>query len=372
MRRLLPLLLVAAALTLPATSAAAAGPTVCTGVTAPTVSGATTDSGLNSMFTNYGNTGAGWTGADSTFSAPLPDGRDLWLFSDTFLGPITPPTRPTTAPLINNSFVSQSGSTLSTITGGTASSPLAVMRPATSGDWYWTGAGQVLGGILQVPVTEWKKTGTGLFDIAWVGNAVAKFALTNLSTPTSITALPSSAGIEWGSWVRYDGTYTYIYGVEDLGSDKYLHIARVTGTDLAGTWSFFAGGTSWTSAESGSVRVLDGVSNEYSVHKLTSSLYMLTTMDTSVAFSNEMVAYFACSPTGPFVARTTLYDTPETGAFGSYGNSNVYTYNAHVHPELSTSGRLVISYNVNSLNGNDVYADVSIYRPRLIDVNLTY
>ena len=99
------------------------------------------------------------------------------------------------------------------------------------------------------------------------------------------------------------------------------------------------------------------------------------TMDTTLAFSAELDAYFSCTPTGPFVAKTTLYSTPETGPYGSYGNPNVYTYNAHVHPELSTSRKLVVSYNVNSLDssiGGDLYRDVTIYRPRFIDVYLTY
>ena len=76
-----------------------------------------TNSSLTTKFTNYGNTGAGWTGGDSTYSARLPNGNDLWQFSDTFLGPITPPTRPASAPMIHQSFVRQSGSTLSTTTG---------------------------------------------------------------------------------------------------------------------------------------------------------------------------------------------------------------------------------------------------------------
>jgi hypothetical protein len=374
------LLLAAVTVALPPGAARAAGPTVCTGVTAPTVSSVASDTTLNTRFTNYANTGAGWTGADSTWSARLPDGRDLFMFSDTFLGPITPPTRPDSAVLINNSFVPDSGGTLSTIHGGTSSSPLAVIRPATSGHWFWLGSGVVLGGVLQVPVTEWQRTGTGAFDIAWVGNSLATFSLSNLVTPTSITALPSAANIEWGSWVRNDGGYTYVYGVEDLGAHKYLHIARVAGTNLAPAWSYYAGGDptlagSWSSTEGSSVRVLDGVANEYSVHKLTSGLFMLTTMDTSVAFSAELDGYFSCTPTGPFVARTTLYTTPESGPYGTYGNGNVYTYNAHVHVELSTSGRLVVSYNVNSLDasvGGDLYRDVSIYRPRFIDVNLAY
>jgi hypothetical protein len=368
-------LLAAMAVALPSAAGAAQ---VCAGTDAPTVASVSSDAALGSAFTSYGNSGDGWTGADSTYSARLPDGSDLWLFSDTFLEPITPPTRPTSALLVNNSFVRKQGDGLSTIVGGTSDAPDSLVKPATEGHWYWIGAGTVSGSILELPLLEWQRTGSGAWDFAWVRNALARFSTSDLDGPPTISSLPSSAGIEWGSWVSHEGPYTYVYGVEDLGADKYMHIARVSGRSLTGTWRYYKGGdptraSSWSPTESDSVRVMDHVANEYSVHRLRDGLYMLTTMDTSVAFSAEMVAYFSCTPTGPFVARTTLYTTPETGPFGSYGNGNVYTYNAHAHTELSTPRKLVISYNVNSLDttiGGDLYKDVSIYRPRFIDVRL--
>ncbi|MEU5346929.1 hypothetical protein AB0H18_39960 [Streptomyces sp. NPDC020766] len=46
----------------------------------------------------------------------MPDGRRLWMFSETFLGPLNDNgPRPTSAGLINNSFVAQVGDNLTTI-----------------------------------------------------------------------------------------------------------------------------------------------------------------------------------------------------------------------------------------------------------------
>ena len=59
---------------------------------------------------------------------------------------------------------------------------------------------------------------------------------------------------------------------------------------------------------------------------------------------------------------TKLFTEPD------YPFTNVITYNAHAHPELTANGELLISYNVNSLQSGDDYADVRIYRPRFIDV----
>ena len=117
------------------------------------------------------------------------------------------------------------------------------------------------------------------------------------------------------------------------------------------------------------MRVLEGVSNEYSVTPWCGR-YLLVTQDTTELFSSHIVGYVSDRPTGPFTGKTLLYTTPETGLFGSYGNPNVYTYNPHVHPELSQGNRLVISYNVNDFVSDELYADISIYRPRFIDVAL--
>lgn len=66
-------------------------PRHCSVIQAPVAQGVTTAAAPAATFTNYANhTPDGWTGADSTFSVGLPDGRIVWLFSDTFLGPINP------------------------------------------------------------------------------------------------------------------------------------------------------------------------------------------------------------------------------------------------------------------------------------------
>src|SRR5712691_2400416 len=36
--------------------------------------------------------GPGWTGADGTYSLPLPDGTNLWMWSDSYIGTVDPTT----------------------------------------------------------------------------------------------------------------------------------------------------------------------------------------------------------------------------------------------------------------------------------------
>ena len=80
---------------------------------------------LDRLFTAYGNQGGHWTGGDRTASVALPDGRIVWLFSDTFLGPVNPDhSRPGTAPFVHNSMVVERDGKLGpTLTSGTAARP---------------------------------------------------------------------------------------------------------------------------------------------------------------------------------------------------------------------------------------------------------
>jgi hypothetical protein len=360
--------LTAAGLGVPAASAA---PSSCSAVqtdwTAQTQPHAAPESLLNA----YSNTGKGWTGADSTYSVPLSGGRTAWIFSDTFLGPVNPDgSRPATTPFINNSFVIQQGKTLKTVTGGTPANPTALVPPPSNG-WYWLGAAQTsdAGRELDVVALRFERTGTGQWDWRWASNYLARFDSKTFKLK-SLEPLPSGANVQWSSWLLRDRGYTYVYGVEDLSGSKYEHVARVRGDDLtAQPWEYWTG-SGWSSDETASARVLEGVANEHSVTRWRDG-YLLVTHDTSELFSKRVVGYFSCSPTGPFVKPVELYQTPETGATGSYGNANIITYNSHEHPDLRRGNTLLVSYNVNSLDANtDLYADVSIYRPRFLAVNL--
>src|SRR5688500_3925696 len=65
---------------------------------------------VGDMFRVYGDAGGHWTGGDSTVSVRLPDGRVVWLFSDTFLGSVNPDgSRPAETPMVNNTIVVQDG-----------------------------------------------------------------------------------------------------------------------------------------------------------------------------------------------------------------------------------------------------------------------
>jgi hypothetical protein len=375
-------------------------PVMCSLGTRGILNPADHDPYYENIFTEYGNSNDGWTGADGTYSVDGVTGKGkLWIFSDTFMPPVNnlDGTRPRSAPLINNSIVEQySVGTITTHTGGSSDAPDAIVPADADGDWYWAGTPNkywtaVDHNNLQVVYQRYHRFGTGLWDWGLAGNHVATFG-SDLGHPTSFTELPwsSTKRIAWGSAV-YDyfaagDGYTYVYGIQDVHTDtevnKYLHIARVRGSDLRKTsdWEFLDSDGDWMPSQEFSAAQYDAVtgahvavSNEFSVTQ-GGSRPILVTQDSSLAFSGEIDLYSACSPSGPFGAKTYLYTTTEGGPWGSYGNGNIFTYNAKVVDTVLSFSTdevfLKIAYNVNSLDPDDVYDDVTIYRPRFLRVTI--
>lgn len=324
----------------------------------------TNASDLADAFHTYGDTGTGWTGADSTYSVPLPDGRTAWIFSDTFLGPVSSDHgRSSAAPLIHNSIVVESAGEMTTLYSSTLLGARALIEPVVNDrvSFYWLGDGTVEGDKLRVFCLRFVVFGWNFIQL---GTDIATFRLPDLTlesiTPSPSGLPPTTAGafVSYGSAIMETSDYTYTYGVEDLHSEKYLHLARSRGSVL-GQWEYY-NGSGWSSSPLESARLLGGIANEFSVTP-TSGGFRLVTSDHGIG--KDIHAYKSAAPEGPWGERKTLYSTPETGG-------NIITYNAKEHPQFAGSGKTVISYNVNSFDFSDLYRDVHIYRPRFVEVVL--
>lgn len=312
------------------------------------------------MWGAYGDRGGHWTGADSTTSVPLPDGRVAWLFSDTFLGAVDPDhARPANAPLVNNTVVVQSGGELgATLHGGTSAAPTALVE-APANELYWVGDGTVAGGSLKAFYNRYQRTGPGILEVRLAGTSLVTFTLPEL-TVAGVQPLPLGDTIGWGSAIVENGAHTYVYGTESTSRTKFAHLARVA-TTLTGPWEFWTGG-GWSTSETDSARLLGGVGTAFSVDRVDGS-YVLVTHNTNASFSPSVVAHVATAPQGPFGPPRHLFDAPEPKA------PHRFVYDARTHPELARGGTMLISYNVNSFREADLTEDVRVYRPRFVEVD---
>ncbi|MFD1321868.1 phospholipase A2 [Micromonospora sonneratiae] len=319
---------------------------------------------LATMFGSYGDAGGHWTGGDGTASVPLPDGRVVWLFADTYLGSVNADgSRPASAPMVNNTIVVQDGTTLTTtLHGGTATTPEALVKPAAKDEYFWAADGTVEAGSLKVLYNRYRRTGSGMWDFSLVGTALASFGLPSL-TLSSVVDLPLNSTIAWGSAVLEGTSHTYIFGSSsDSSGMKFGHVARVPSGGLGGTWEFW-NGNSWSATEATTARLLSGVGTSYAVQQV-GDHYVLTTQENNVSFNPQFVAYTAPSPTGPFSGPIDLFTAPEQGP-----GTSAFVYTARLHPELARSGKLLMSYDVNSFKAEDNLADARLYRPRFVELD---
>jgi len=393
----------------------------------------TPDSYFNSEYTENGpGTGKeplgmpGWSGADSTYSVLLPSGDTAFFFSDSYVGQyptlsgdgtvttnsngLRTRTANCGAPLCNpptnlyhahNSIVVQSASTgqLSTLMGPkdpTSGYSTSYFAPATgpvTGHFYWMGDSVVV----QVDSAGTKKLWTFVMEwdgsFNYYGSAIAQLSLPSLAIEsiTPLSNVPSGNVVHWGTAQWLDGSYgnyyLYVYGIEDNGQNgRYPFIALtnptlgVSGVANTNNW-YVWNGKSWVTGLTNAVQIIGAPNDPNNAGDYVSSegtTYLLVAQDTKVAFGTwkNITLYSACRPQGPFSAKDVVYSTPETGSTKVPGMTSsqsltgiILTYNPHLHPQFTSNGQLLISYDLNASNSGDLlYADT--YRPKFIRVKV--
>lgn len=373
------------------------------------------DSRHTAEFARYGNDNTrvdDWTGGDGTHSVRLPDGRTLWLFSDTFLDRIQPPPNPQgenhrwrtadpggTPLLRHNSAVvmSRSGRLERTLTGGTAAAPGPFFPDPPGGGWRWPVRASVeprTPGASErvVRVLLWNRApGTG----PWIFGVPRSTEVATLSLPglrlegieetvgQSTVADPGRRVLYGAAAVRHGG-WTYVFGGDDPpsapGSSAFL--ARVPAGRLAdgGGWRFWDGAHWQRRAErarpvlrSGGER---GVGSAFTVVRDEGDTWVLFTMvarEGGTAGLRTITSYWSCSPQGPWHGPTGRLTPPRPPAAEP---QYVAAYNPQAHPESTAGGELLLSYDINWLGPPGVPADprlngdVELYRPRFVRVRM--
>lgn len=353
------------------------------------------DTGLNAEFTRYGDEGTradDWTGGDGTHSVRLPDGRVLWLFSDTYLGQVHGPPNPlgewyswreASAPLVRNSAVvmAPSGRLESTL-------PAPLFPDPAPNQWRWPVAARVEprspGSSEQVlRVLLWTRT-AGVYP--WIygvptATEVATLSLPDLRVEGIVRILGQervpdpSRRVLFGTTAAVEGDWTYVFGGDDARAAarpvSHAYVARVPRgrLDQPAAWQYWDG-SAWTSRPYPGAVLGDGqgagVGSAFTVVP-DAGTYVLFTMAAGTRGLTTVTSYWACAPTGPWHGPTRGFAPP-------LPQGEVAAYNPQAHPELD-GDRLVLSYDVNWLDPSGAAANlsrnVSLYRPRFVTLRLT-
>ncbi|WP_043267810.1 DUF4185 domain-containing protein [Streptomyces sp. CT34] len=408
---LLILLLTAVVLLMPALPPAAPDRAACTGRTPASWSA---DPAPTDAFARYGDDNTrtdDWTGGDGTHSVRLPDGRTLWLFSDTFLDRVHPPPNPQGQPyswrtadtggtpyLRHNSLVvmSPEGRPVRTLTGGGPAAPGPFFPDPPGGGWRWPVHARVEPRTPGSPekvvrVLLWNRvpgTGTWVFGMPR-GTEVATLSLPGLHLEGISEAAEADTVADPGRRVLYgaaavaDRGWSYVFGGDDPPASPAdsAYLARVPDGRLAdrAAWRFWDG-AHWQRRPERAAPVLRGggrrgVGSAFTVVR-DGATWVLFTMDTpagGTAGIRTITSYWSCSPEGPWHGPNGRI-TPPRPAGPDPGH--IAVYNPQAHPEFTAGGALLLSYDVNWLGppgtpaDPQVNGDVALYRPRFLRVRM--
>ena len=316
---------------------------------------------------------------------------------------------------VYNSIVvrSKDGKALKTITGEKDKSgySTAVFKPKSNDPnvMYWMGDPTIVDvngkKKIWIFLNEWRvaRPFDKTFFIDFKGQAIAQMDAETFALESIIPLKNLVDEGVWGISVWLDGKDFYIYGmraeqeIKDVPKtassnlvDRYkkLYIAKTDaskGIEYVSdekNWQAWDG-KSWTKNLRKRASIIpekDSISDELSIKRLDINgkpVFVLATFDTSVGYHDwkKLYLYSACEPQGPFNNKRFVYETPTAGQTKLNGmtdsqslQSGLSVYNPHIHPQFTTDGKLLLSYNSNlpfgSKPGDSIYAD--FYKPRFV------
>jgi len=316
--------------------------------------------------------GPGWIGGDSCYSTKLPDGREAFVFADTYIGTTQADHIPTFTGLVHSSELVGNLPNLASDYGGTYSAPQTLLPDTFDPAGIWESLATLVFDDSQMIFVNEYKGPSGILTLRYTGRSgIAEMTVPPGGLPQlqSVTLLPEDPVTTWGSATLKSGGYQYIYGAVIDGpqhSTTGMKVARVPFDKFLdiGSWTYW-NGSQWVDGESNAATVttkndLSGVvPNPNGSGFIAASIPWGAFDDTTVDLS------YATSPQGPWTTPEPVYTIPE---IREYAGEEAYF--PTFHPELSANpDQLVVSYDIDTDEGYSVInRDIRSYQPRFLTI----
>lgn len=339
----------------------------------------------------------GWLGADGAYSISLGNGKSLWFFDDTYVGPSDANSRTQATGFIHNSVG------VSTCTGqnctfqyywkgmNTASPGPIFSAPGT--DWFWAMDSFIYNNTLYIALMQMHASGSGAFGFAYSGAQLA--SISNYTDPptqwnihyqqlnTGGSAVPGvSIVANQGPGGNPDPAdpngANYAYFFTAVGSTPDLDLLRIPLADLNNLarpgnsdWEYLNTSQGWspwadtdTTLPSDAATVITPGATEMTVRYHSSTNQWIAVYPVGLA----KTAYYSLSSSlisgwGP---SEVLYTYPEMQPSNANYTPNVFCYADKEHPEFETAGQLVFTYVCNSTVESDVTNNMNLYHPIMV------
>jgi len=305
----------------------------------------------------------GWLGSDDGESIVLSRKKTLWLFGDTFIGPLTNGVRASGAPMIHSTIAIQDRTKpppdCMTFYWKEKDGKPASFFPhqaGTPGDYYWVTKGVMLEGELFL--FAWCISGEAQGLLGWKEAGSALIRVPNpLDSPEHWVQraypLKLGQGNTFHTALVVKRPYLYLYGIVQ---PRQTALARVRINDLLDGklteayeyWVRGPQGPHWAREATNCLPQFLPVNSECSVHY--EPAWKLYTCFTYDVMSPEIYLTTAKALTGPWSKPEPIYWVPEHHRL----SFPIMSYAVRQHPELSTRpGEVVLTYATNVPGSED-------------------
>lgn len=329
----------------------------------------------------------GWLGADDAYSVSLRPDTSVWLFGDTFVGNRDTEIRSQYKVMVRNSIG------ISVCKAGAACTmqyfwqkpytPQArsFFDTGTHDLWYWPMDGFLDGKRLVVPLMAVRNksgaTSKDVFGFEVIGTKLAIVDNAEISPEKwrisfqDLTDGRLWAGVSLIPQNDYVLWYTRLSENESHGYMTVMRVPRDKMTNPAGSWEYFRKDGQWASGLAGddAKHVVDQPISEMSV-RYHPSIHKWLALSIGPEFpSPRVVVRTADSPVGPWSEPRTIYEFPEMKRDTPGYDKDTFCYAVKEHIEF-TDTQIAMTYACNSMEISKVIADMNIYRPRVVLLDL--
>jgi hypothetical protein len=329
----------------------------------------------------------GWLGADDAYSVPLTPSKSLWLFGDTFVGGENTELRSQAKTMVRNSVgISVCGRDRSCTMRyfwrrPGDPKPRSFFDTGTDELWYWPLDGFLQGKTLFVTLLAVRNkpgaTSNDAFGFEIVGTKLA--TISNPHAPPNKWHIAiqdlTDAHLWPGVSIVLDGNYFIWYTqVSEAEGRGYLTALRIAPNKMAApssAWQYLRKDAQWVPGlpHEDAMHLIDQPISEMSV-RFHPSIHRWIALSTGPEFpSGRAVARLADSPLGPWSAPQAIYEFPEMKKGGPGYDKDTFCYAVKEHIEFANA-QIALTYACNSMILSKTVANMDIYRPRAVILDL--
>lgn len=329
----------------------------------------------------------GWLGADGAYSIALSPGKSLWLFGDTFVSEKGAKLRSEAEAMVRNSVGISDCEAVHSCTikyfwqARAGAKARSFFDTGKEDVWYWPLDGISEGKSLYLSLLI-VRTKPGAKPDEPFGFEIAGTKLVSIADrrkspdawQVSMKDLTDSRLWAGVSIVR-DGRFAIWYTQVSTGEGKGFMVAMRTPLDKlrdpSGSWEYLRKDNHWVAGLPGedAYHLIEQAISEMSV-RYHPAIKKWIALSAGPEFpSSRAVVRVADSPVGPWSPPQTIYEFPEMKRENPRYDKDTFCYAVKEHVEFADR-KIAMTYACNSMVLEKTVANMNIYRPRVVILDL--